>query len=822
MAYRSAPQHHAFSPLRAAGAGKRTGSRFQSAFLFASASIVGLSGVAHAQDTPAPASDAAEAQVASASASDTGDIVVTANKREQRLNDVGLTVSVLSAASLQERQISTVAELANTVPSLSYSNSANGTPIYTLRGVGFTEVSLGAYPTVSTYVDEIPLQFSALTTHSAFDLERLEVLKGPQGTLFGENATGGALNYIAAKPTDELHAGGSVSYGRFNEVNGEAFISGPLTDTLKARVAGRVEHGDGWQVSNSRPDDRNGKTRNYMGRLQLAYTPSSSARFLLNVNGWLDRSQTQAPQYIGLFPQLPVVDPLLLASQFSPDKPRAADWTSGLPRKNNRLFQASLRSDISLTDNIELTSLTSYVNFRQRQGDEGDGLPIVTLDLTDNNGTIKTFFQELRVANASSSAFRFVLGANYEHNKVDQSAQVNFPNASSSNTYGQIGYPIINLIYNTDQVMKNYAFFGNVEYDIVPNVTVKGGIRYTNTKDSGSSCSKDESGLTTNTGSLFYDVVLGGALGRYPSGSCFPVNNLATTVNGVAPGRPGEFTGKLNQDNISWKVGVDWKPTPDLLVYGNVAKGYKAGSFPVLSASVFQQYLPVTQESVLSYEGGIKATLLDRALQFNAAGFYYDYRNKQLRSKFLDPNFGVIDILQNVPKSTIKGFELEMTARPIRRLTATAAFTYVDAKIDEFAGINAAGVSADFAGEAIPFTPKYQVNTDLDYKFPLSQGIDGFAGASVSLRSATSAVIGGEINPPTATPQGKALYRIDDYVLVDLRAGVRSTDGRWSASVWGKNIFNQYYWNNVVGVIDNIVRYAGRPATYGVTLGFNY
>ncbi|MBN8844458.1 MAG: TonB-dependent receptor plug domain-containing protein [Sphingomonadales bacterium] len=336
------------------------------ALLGASIAAIAVAGQAHAQAV-APAADAPSQQpveVETANqAPDSNDIVVTANKREQRLNDVGITVAVVSGDALQNRQINSLADLANATPSLSFTNSANGTPVYTLRGVGFYETSIGAYPTVSTYVDEAPLAFPVLSSHSAFDLERVEILKGPQGTLFGQNATGGAINYIAAKPTSELSAGGSISYGRFNEVVADAFISGPISSTLSARLAGRIERADGWQISNSRPGDRNGKVENYMGRLLIDFEPTERLRFKLNINGWKDNSETQAPQYIALFPQAPAfLTPQLAAAQFSPERPQAADWTPGVPRRSNRLGQATLRTEFDVSDDVTLTSLTSYAD----------------------------------------------------------------------------------------------------------------------------------------------------------------------------------------------------------------------------------------------------------------------------------------------------------------------------------------------------------------------------------------------------------------------------------------------------------------------------
>lgn len=794
------------------------------ALLGASIAAIAFAGQAHAQAVT-PSADASAQQPVEAEAAsqapDSNDIVVTANKREQRLNDVGITVAVVSGNDLQNRQINSLADLANATPSLSFTNSANGTPVYTLRGVGFYETSLGAYPTVSTYVDEAPLAFPILSSHAAFDLERVEILKGPQGTLFGQNATGGAINYIAAKPTDELSAGGSISYGRFNEVVADAFISGPISPTLRARLAGRLERADGWQISNSRPGDRNGKVENYMGRLLVDFEPTERLRFKLNINGWKDNSDTQAPQYIALFPQAPAfLTPQLAASQFSPERPQAADWTPGVPRRSNRLGQVAFRAEFDATDDITLTSLTSYVDYKQRQGDEGDGLPLSTLDLVNNEGRIKSFSQEVRLSNNSGSNFRWVVGGNYERSTVNELIDLSFPDVSVRGLYGTFGYPFFSLSYSNDQKMENYAGFANIEYDI-GQLTVKLGGRYTKSRIDASECGFDDSGSPINTGPLFYDVLFGGALGPY-AGQCYQINNTPNTYNGVAPGASGRFTDTLKEDNFSWRVGLDYKPVDDVLLYANVAKGYKAGSYPTLSASLFSQYLPVVQESVQSYEAGFKATLLDRTLQLNGAVFYYDYTNKQLRSKFIDPNFGILDVLQNIPKSDVKGFEIEMSIRPTQGLVINNTFTYLDATIKEFTGINSGGITADFAGANVPYTPKYQFGSNIDYEFPVSDSLNAFLGTSLNFRSKTVATIGGETNPAGVTSPVTTVFGIDDYVLIDLRAGVAAADDSWRVSVWGKNVGNEYYWNNVVAAFDTIQRYAGKPATYGVSVSFKY
>jgi len=750
------------------------------------------------------------------------EIVVTAQKREQRLNEVGLTLSVFSGAEIDRRRITSQQDLAAIIPGLSYTNSANGTPVFTLRGIGFYETSLAAYPTVSSYIDEMPLAFPILGAHAIYDIERVEILKGPQGTLFGQNATGGAINYIAAKPTEDLQGGINLTYGRFNHLAGEAYISGPLSDVLAARVSLRVEDGDGWQVSDTRTDDRNGKRENYKGRVQLAYTPSETARFLLNVNGWVDKSDTQAPQYIALQPQNAVISDILANSALSTQTPRSADWTPGMTHRDNSLWQTSLRMDINVNPNILFSSLTSYVDYNQEQGNDGDGIPASTLDLPTDNGEIKSFAQEVRLSSMDAHPWQWVLGANYERSNVDQVIDVFYPDNSFPATFGPVfGYIITGAHYSSEQDMENYAFFGNVDYQIRPSVTLKAGMRYTKAKTDSTNCNSDTSGLPTDVGPFFFDLLLGGAFGPY-AGQCFVINNLTETVNGVAPFAPGAYGSTLDEDNVSWRVGIDVTPKDDVLIYANVARGYKAGGFPTLSASVFSQYLPVSQETLLSYEAGFKAALLQKTVQLNGAVFYYDYTDKQLRSKTIDPLFGVLDILQNIPKSKVKGIELELRVQPLTGLNINAAFTYMDSEIQEFTGINAAGLSADFAGTRVPFTPKYQGGINIDYDFPVSDELNASIGASFNARSSTVAVVGGDITPANVTPNNFKVFGIKSYAVLDLRASLYAADDSWRISLWGKNITNTYYWNNVVTAYDTVARYASPPATWGMTAGYKF
>jgi iron complex outermembrane receptor protein len=750
------------------------------------------------------------------------EIVVTAQKREQSLNNVGLTVDALSGDTLKNRQINSLQDLTLSVPSLTYANSFTGTPIITLRGVGYYETSLSAYPAVTLYMDQVPLTFPVLATHTNFDLERVEVLKGPQGTLFGQNSTGGAINFIPAKPTKVFEIGTTVSYGRFNSFDQESYVSGPVSDGVSVRVSERTETADGWQRSNSRPGDSNGAINNQMGRILVDFDPTDRATFEFDLNGWKDRSQPEAAQFIGVNNQHPTPDsrylnPVVASTPFSPHTPQAADWNPNLPKNDEGFYQASLRGDIKLTDDLTLSSITAYANYHQTNADDADGLPVPEDDFPANNGKITTISQELRLANAATDRVRWLVGANYEHDIVDQYFFFDYSYSSTPLATGASGYPVGKNPFFSDQKMRTYAAFANVEADVSDTVTLKAGARYTDTKEQMHGCGTDTT-PPYYAGRLFYDILAGGGSGPYVPGDCFPINNFPYTVNGVASGQPGEFAGSLDQNNVSWRVGIDWKPSPGMLFYANIAKGFKAGGFPTVGASVFTQYVPVVQESILSYEPGFKLTLLDKRLQLNGAAFYYNYRDKQLRSRTIDPVFGALDILQNIPKSSVRGAELELVARPTEALTVSASATYLDAKIDEFTGVSESGISADFAGTAMPYTPKTQFALNGDYVVPLRNAVSGFAGATVTYQSSTYSIIGGNENPTGAYPTGAPLFRIDGYTLVDLRLGVESD--KWRVFLWGKNVFNKYYWNSVNASNDTIVRFTGMPATYGITASY--
>jgi iron complex outermembrane receptor protein len=777
--------------------------------------MASVCGAAFASLPAAAATDAASA--AQPAAAQLQEIVVTAQKRQESANSVPMSITAATGEVLERQGIKQPRDLVKITPSFTYTDSYVGSPIYTLRGVGFSDISLGGRPTVSIYVDEAPLPFSIETRGASLDLERVEVLKGPQGTLFGQNATGGAINYIAAKPTRTFEAGAHASYGNFNAFEVGGFISGPITDTLRFRLAANHSGNDAWQKSYT-TGATNGVGDFTNARLLLEWTPTDRLKFQLNVNGNTDRGDVQASQLIHTFPDVPPAAPFvpeLLSYPLAPANARAADWNpQDNYRKHNDFLQVNGRIDYTLGGNLLLTSITSYSRYHEQQLQDIDGTALSDLNQL-TRGKIVSLSEEVRVAGDIGHSGHFVVGVNYAHDKVFQSDVDDI----SGSTIAYLFYPLPLFTTYRDSDNQNAtttAVFANVDYKLLPTVKVYGGLRYTRVLDKFNGCTADINGVAgLDFGFLFNAFRSAEGLAPNPpiaTGGCVTGDNTHPLPDGRLTFTPGLVQNSLNEDNVSWRAGVEWTPTERTLLYANVSEGYKAGGFPDLAASVSSQFLPAVQESVVAYEVGFKSTLLERTLQLNGAVFYYDYSNKQILGKVLDPVFGPLLRLINVPKSDIVGAELQLAWTPVRGLTITGGGSYIDSSIrDHFTNYDPDGVLTDFNGEAFPNTPKWQFVSDVDYRWDLTQKLRGFAGVSVTYQDKTNSQLG-----------GFALLTTKAYTLVDLRAGVETRDGAWRLTVWGRNVGDVYYWTSANRDLDTDTRFAGMPATYGVTIDFRY
>lgn len=790
--------------------------------VLAASTAIGIASIAQ----PAYAAPAAEA--AAAEEAPVGEIIVTANKRNESISKVGASVVAFDTSLLDKRGIVRLDELAKAVPNLALAPSTHGTPVFTLRGIGFNADSLGVYPAVSLSLDQAPMPFPVLAGHSMYDLERVEVLKGPQGTLFGQNSTGGAINFVAAKPTKELQAGFNLDYGRFNEVHGTMFMSGPISETVGMRLAVDAMHRDDWQYNFTR-DDKNGEQNYIAARLITDWQASDNLKFELNLNGSVDRSDPQALQIIASLPSNPAAPtPEELNAPLAPRNLRAANWSnsgrrgvgtqsdteSGRPRGNRKLFQAFLRADYNVTDDVAVTSITTFNHLTQKMAFDLDGSQYELVDNPRGDGTIDDFNQELRISNASASGarFRWTVGANYNHSKVNELQIITYGDNSLSNAG-------TNFIHESNVQnrgrMDNVAAFANGEYDLTEQLTFKAGIRYTSSKNKNRMCGSDTTG-DQQLSSLFR--LLGNLLGGQDipigPGDCISLNaqNL--------PGDPINIT--LKEDNVSWRAGLDFKPSNTTLLYANISRGYKAGAFPVITGATQEVFKPAKQESVTSYEAGVKTRLADNAISLAGAVFYQDYRDKQIQGTVNTALFGLLQRLDNVPKSHIFGVEAEVTVRPTAGLTLSGSMSYLKTKVDEYSGITVFGAQKDFAGSRLPFAPSWSLVGDIDYRMPTSAGGEVFVGAGINYRTYQDAYIAGsDLQIPDNGVNrwlDRTAFRIDGYALVDARIGYTFPGDRLTVSAWGKNVFNTFNVQNKISYNNIITQATGMPATYGVSL----
>lgn len=795
---------------------------------------------------------------------DVAEIVVTAQRREQSLSDVGMSISAIGGEALKTRNFNDVGDLAKLVPGLSVSDSGFSTPIYTLRGVGINEPSIGSSSSVAIYVDEVPLAYPVMTQGTTLDLQRVEVLKGPQGTLYGQNSTGGAINYIANKPTDEFSAGISATLGRFMRGNVEGFVSGPIAPTLKARVAVRGSFGDAWQKSVTRDDDL-GKVRNFTGRAIVEWEAADSFKMTFNVNGWIDKSDTVAPQLVSVFPgnsfnvdrNLVVLDAANPASCSAPagllpgcpisaltgtritaatnpvvTRPnllpgrnaRLADWDAGQDfDRNDKFYQASVRAEWQLNDQLALTSITSYAHLKRDQNSEFDGTAASENLRNFQRGSIKSFAQEIRFT-ADFSGVHWLVGANYGRDRTNDDVAQFLRNASAvQNLFGfrSNGGEIF-----ARQRIENWAIFTSLDIPLTDQLTLSGGIRLSEDTRKFRGCGAPIDDFSTPGYTALVNTFRAGAglapIPQLRAGECYSFYTTAATQQQDTAGlpllTPGFANRTLKQDNVPWNINLNFKPTSNSLLYGRVSRGFKAGNFSTLNTTDNVAYNPVVQEELTAYELGGRFNI-GRLFRFEAAAFRYDYTNKQLRARvFVGPPFGNINAQDTIPKSRLKGFEASATLRPLEGLTLGASGTYIESKILRYIGQTVDGILQDQSGSPFNFTPKYSVNGDINYQRPITGALNGFVGVNVSYRSKTSAVFA----PPNAPQPNLEPFKIDGYTLVDGQLGVEDADGRWKAFIWGKNIFNKYYWTNVIRVSDVIVRFPGMPATYGATVSFKF
>lgn len=787
----------------------------------------------------------------SAHAQSIEEIVVTAQKREQGANDVGITMNVFTGEQLKDQGFATAEDMALLTPGLTVNESAaTGVPIYTIRGVGSQDPYTASSSTVGLYFDEVSAPFTVMSRGLMFDVERVEVLKGPQGDLYGRNTTAGQINFVSNKPTEDFQAGITAGVGSYSLANLEGFVSGALSDTVRARVAVRtLQSSEGWQKSITRPGDELGELDTTAIRALFDFELGESANLLLNLHYVDDKSDNRANTayddnfaasgrgYVGLEDYV-----LAGGSNFGETPPwystgnnEAADWTNSFtspitgatfdlrPQRDNQLAGASAKISWNISDELMLTSITAFDQFDRVEANDWDGMP--ANDSSNINTTdLSVFSQELRFS-GGDDRLNWIAGAYYSSDEMDE--YYHYFMSDSQFGLGSIPFgtgpfilsPILELDTKYVQETDSIAAFGHVEWQFLDKMRLTVGARYTSEERTWTGCtfSADDNSLGALWNLLFGTSITAGGCGTIDDDPASPTNLGAMLGAGTPDLAFHVFSDKIKTDRWMGKLTLDYFVNDDVLLYGTISNGFKSGGFNGANSNSTRQLEPIRPEILTSYEVGVKSTLADGSLQLNAAAFFYDYEDKQE----VEPAVtfvGNISGLGNVDQSEITGAEIDMQWVPADGWNIHLGAAWLDSEITEWVTVDRnlsawpdsiVLIDAAEIGAELPMAPNLQYSALVMKQWPIGNNI---IDAAIEY-SWTDKTTGG-VDPNDAT---------DDYGVTNLRVGYGSDDGKWRVLLWGRNITDEYYYPAAYfGGNASRVRVAGMPMTWGVSLDYRF
>lgn len=733
--------------------------------------------------------EVAAEQTAPAEAADGGEIIVTAQKRAERLLDVPLAVTAVTGSALSDRQINDTNSLVQAVPSLSFQQGANPTNTsFRIRGIGTALFGQGNESSVSTVVDGVVAVRQAQGFSDLADIERVEVLRGPQGTLFGKNASAGVISVTTARPTRDFSASGELTIAEHDEYRARGTVSGPLSNTLRARLTGYYNDVRGITRNVGRNRWVNG-TQGFGVRGKLEWDATENLNFLLSAEYRKTDSDCCASTLIR------VDNPTL----------RAVAGPAVIPSRENRVINEdtdtyantesqtySLQGDWDLGA-ATITSITALQKFHLDVNQPIDRINApVPLFLgagaaytwwNQNHGVadIEGLSQELRIANNGGGDFNYVAGVFYMHSYIDRP----FDRRRARCTAGVIGQPCApgNIVYQSsasriELSQNSIAAFGQFDYNIVGGLKVIGGLRV-----------QRESGY--NRGTRIAPIQAGD--------TAFPNN----------PPVSGSF--RASDTAVTGKAGLQYEFSRNAQVYGTYTRGYKGLGYEMEIGADLANQSVLQPEDVNAYEVGFKGRTADGSLTISAAAFLADYSNLQVQANRSDPVTGVVQFTStNAGKSQTRGFEIEATLRPTDGFTVNAAVTYAKSSID-IDGLNcplqfqaaapvlsgtpinvcyraAAGATPqqNLRGRPLAASPEWRISVAPRYEADLTDSLAAFGQFSINYTSEQQFAV--EQDPLLVQP---------GYALVDASIGVKTVDDRYTFTLFVKNLFDENYLTSV-------------------------
>lgn len=762
--------------------------------------------------SPAFAQDAAPADDDAVS-----EIIVTAQKREERLQDVPVAVSVISGATLANQGGVNLESAQYLVPTLNFRKS--GTTINQslfLRGVGTSTFSIAGEPSVSTVLDGVVYSRAGEAFADLVDIERIEVLRGPQGTLFGKNASAGVVNIISKRPTDEFEGTIEASFFTKSEYRGRGIINLPVSDNVRSRFTGFYGRYDGniRNIAANVNDRVNGyKHYGFRGIVEADLSDTVKATLIADYRKSNDDCCAEvigtAPTGLGLL--------ALAGINFQRDNTRTINQNL-VTQTIEKSYGSSLQLDAELGGQT-VTSITAYRKYNNREIRDGDfvGAAFAGLNQLHDDGpqTGKTFSQELRLTSPGKQRLDYVLGAFYSRAQSERTFTRRdivcnpAPAGGVLLPCGAVGAPASTFPNGSatfGSVFKNFALFGQATFNIADRFRLIGGLRY-----------------TVDQLDVFHSRVspLTGP-GIQPNFDAGVFNGGLVGPNGgfiAGPSNRIPFRNKVTKENLSGKAGAQFDISNNSTLYATYARGYKGPAFNVFFNLTAVGTGPIAAETANSYEVGLKNTLFGGKVVLNLAGYYAKYNNFQANNPDIVAGV-VVTRFTNAGDISTRGGELDLIWRPIKDLNISGGVAYTDAQVDAFRippGGNPANIVP--SGTALAFAPKWKATLGADYRIRTGRGIDFTLGTQTSTQSKQLSLF----DPSAAL---RAAGTIGAYSLVDVSVGVVDADDRFRVILQVKNLFDTSFASSIVnGGPGGSFRYLiPREADryFGITGRFNF
>ncbi len=718
------------------------------------------------------------------------EIIVTARKREEALHAVPEAVSVLSRDDLQRFGFRTSPEIAQQTPNLMWHSILGfATPHVFLRGIGNATFNANQASPVGIHLDNA-YQGSSLTYgFGLMDLERVEILKGPQGTLFGRNTTGGVVNFISRKPDPAAGFNGEVTatYGRFDEANLEAAVGVPLTDKVAVRVSGLLLNRDGY-VTNANPAsgfDREGALDIWSARGQMRFMANGGFDALFTVHGGQNQSDAAPGKQIGILCPAGVDVPRLGQCSdffgFTDTVNLRETFTNTQSYDKVNAWGASATLTWPL-NGFTIVSQTSYDANDRQLVDDSDASPLSAL----TTNVVSDFYQisqEVRLASNTEGPLVWVAGGNFYKD--------NFTSFQTYalNAFGPGGltgfFPVEEgIAASLTQKTESYALFGEASYEITPRLTLTAGVRWTRDQ---------RTGLPN---AYFFDAT--GLTAEFIRKEVADARLLLQTIP--------QTTVENSWSKWSGRGALSYEVVDDWFVYAGIARGFKGGDFNGGALFDPSEANLVNPELVTSYEIGTKGQSRDLRYTFDVSGFYYDFSDQQV-GIFIPGSNATLQHLSNAAKTTVLGFEAAATVRPLDSLFMELKVGVLDAEFKRFQ-LDPNDPATNYAGNRTASSPKFSMAGTGRYTVPVRYGDFG---AQVDFSYTGSHFFSVDNNP--------TLFE-DGYWLLNGNLSFEDKEGRYRLSAWVKNIADEdYFVSGISNTASGFMElFPGLPRTFGLTI----